>query len=351
MNTLERIQAHMKSFSSAFPGCWKTMEAIRHGKGHAFLQWPSWCFLPIAAGMATVTENHDYKSMSIMEKSLAASMASSLTALATWRMTQGIYRFQPDMLDAVWETPLDAEIPVELFFRLPEWCMYIETPGRKHMNLGVQNGFFVFLEHDVNNSRKELRLVFDVGEKPKLVGMPLHLSENTIQASINSVVDSTTNEIVKQLGLPDNIANNALQGVSLDHLREIATPAVSLVLYICSLNAEMRDACGSSRSPGRPRPTKTRSGPRWFPAEQPTVWETGWRTGAALQKAREARQATEPQGGTHASPLPHIRKAHWHSFWTGPRNEPERQRIVVKWLPPIPVNVEDDLPATLHVVK
>ena len=38
---------------------------------------------------------------------------------------------------------------------------------------------------------------------------------------------------------------------------------------------------------------------------------------------------------------PHYRRAHWHSFWRGPRSKPEEREITVKWIPPIPVNLGD----------
>ena len=29
--------------------------------------------------------------------------------------------------------------------------------------------------------------------------------------------------------------------------------------------------------------------------------------------------------GTHASPRPHIRRAHWHSFWVGKKDQPDAE--------------------------
>ena len=62
-----------------------------------------------------------------------------IAALASWRPTQGIYRFDADLLEAVWQTPLASpstssstsagKLPTELLYHLPEWCPYIETPG------------------------------------------------------------------------------------------------------------------------------------------------------------------------------------------------------------------------------
>jgi hypothetical protein len=36
---------------------------------------------------------------------------------------------------------------------------------------------------------------------------------------------------------------------------------------------------------------------------------------------------------------PHIRRAHWHTFRRGPRDG--EQTRVIRWLPPIPVNVDE----------
>ena len=56
--------------------------------------------------------------------------------------------------------------------------------------------------------------------------------------------------------------------------------------------------------------------------------------------------------GTHARPRPHIRRAHWHSFWAGKWDEPEARVVMLKWLPPIPVNVQsvEDLTTTVRTV-
>ena len=31
--------------------------------------------------------------------------------------------------DAVRDTPVEGDIPCEVLHRLPEWCVYVETPG------------------------------------------------------------------------------------------------------------------------------------------------------------------------------------------------------------------------------
>jgi hypothetical protein len=82
-------------------------------------------------------------------------------------------------------------------------------------------------------------------------------------------------------------------------------------------------------------------------ASLPTKWDVGVRMGAAI-RAAEAKERSEPQGGTHASPRAHVRRAHWYTFTRGAG----RAERFVKWLPPIPVNVGDDnLPAVIRDVE
>lgn len=80
-----------------------------------------------------------------------------------------------------------------------------------------------------------------------------------------------------------------------------------------------------------------------------TVCEVGTRVGAALRMQRsdcaraqrawdEAHAATVDDAVRRASPRPHIRRAHWHGYWTGPREAPTG--LAVHWIAPTPVGFE-----------
>src|SRR5690606_20327969 len=74
--------------------------------------------------------------------------------------------------------------------------------------------------------------------------------------------------------------------------------------------------------------------------------------GAALRSAlREHRASSGPT--ERRSPRPHIRSAHWHAYWAGPRADPDKRRIILHWLPPIPVNMGglDEIIPTIRQVK
>lgn len=68
--------------------------------------------------------------------------------------------------------------------------------------------------------------------------------------------------------------------------------------------------------------------------------DVGIRIGAALRNSRSLASKS-PSTGLGASKAPHIRRGHWHRFWTGPRDG--ERKVILRWLPPIPVNLDKGL--------
>ena len=68
---------------------------------------------------------------------------------------------------------------------------------------------------------------------------------------------------------------------------------------------------------------------------------------------RTAEKEMASVQGAHSSPRPHVRAAHWHTFWVGPRSAkfPDRKPII-RWLPPIPIGIDwkRELPTNIHMV-
>jgi hypothetical protein len=257
-----------------------------------------------------------------------------LAALSAWRMTQGVYRFDPAVFDAVRDTPVSGDLPHEILFRLPEWAVYVETPGLLYGGEAL-HGFFAHLDFALDTGAAELRLLLDGEGTLDPLGLPLGpwpLAESIIR----TVVATGT------------AAAQAAPAIAAAGIRGVAEPLVSLLLYLCSQAAEIGDG---TRRPGNPQPKKTKRGPRLFQAEKPTAWDVGVRLGAALRRAYQAEQTRSPGDGTHPGPKPHIRRAHWHGFWSGPFEG--QRRFGLRWLPPIAVNVEspEALPATVRRVE
>lgn len=344
----------LSAYSQKYPNAWNQIASFRAMKGTPALgghDWPNWCYVPLAGAMAVASGGRTPTQGAAME-------TGRIGALAAWRLGKGVYRFDPTVFEAVWETPLDGTLPTDLLFRLPEWCVYVEIPKRRV--LGFESyGFFAHLEHDVNHGHAELRFLLDTGdgEHRELHPMPLHLSHASLRENVNDMIAMAQKNMIPtgmdaaQIGQFTRIAPN---------LEKELVPLISLVLYLCSATVETRDAAGSARQPSLPEATKIKGQTRIMAAPGPTIWETGYRMGAALRGAMAAQEESKATDGderetpdARRKAAPHIRRAHWHTFWAGPRDAEQREKRL-KWLPPIPVNLyldEDGAPAVIHPVQ
>ena len=113
---------------------------------------------------------------------------------------------------------------------------------------------------------------------------------------------------------------------------------VNGVAYVCSANADIVKAY-EPRPEARRNNAKRRSMATWH--------EVGYRIGAELRAYERTKYERQPhQGGTVR---PHMRRAHWHHYWTGPRDG--ERRLVLKWLAPTVVGAGKIESATGHRVR
>ncbi|MDF8361343.1 AcrVA2 family anti-CRISPR protein [Achromobacter anxifer] len=340
-NKTHRAREQLLQAGRDYPTAWQAAEGFRRDKGQPNFDWPDWCYLPLAGAYAVVSGGGANRVP--LHK---IGDVSRLGAMMAWRMTQGIYRFDPAVYEAVRDTPLGGELPVQAIMQLPEWCVYVETPD---MTLGEMPlyGFWAHLEHDMNAGRIELRLLLDSDE---LVPVPIHLGHGSLADCVLAASQETSRQS-GALGIPFPISDAAAVQ------RAWAEPLVSLLLYLCATNDYSRR--GKPGMPANPAPTRTRrDGMRIFAAPGPSEWDVGVRMGAALRAAYQAQETG--QSGSHSGPRGHVRRAHWHGFRSGPMKRDdgseipaEQRKFELRWLPPIAVNLPDvgDMPSTIRPVK
>lgn len=336
-----RPRDHLVAAGRLYPNAWRQVDEIRAVRGREGMpNWPDWCFMPMAGCYAIVSGGGP---MRVLLQD--AGDIGRLAALGAWRVTQGIYRFDPALYEAIVTTPVDGDLPHDVLYRLPEWCVYVETPGLEWLN-SQMHGFFAHLEWDANTKRPELRLLID--SEADLTPIPLHLGPWSLAESIARMLD-VANIHFRDAGhdtVPDDFIGEFCSRIE---------PMVSLLLYLCSQNAEIGNGM---LTPALPIPKRTRKGLRLFPPDKPTTWDVGIRLGSALRRAHHAEETG--RSGTHAGQRPHVRRAHWHGFRSGPMKRHDGTEIpaaerafILKWLPPIPVNLDDpaDLPVTIRPVN
>lgn len=322
MSKAQRPLEALKYLEERYPKIWKLAAFAYTAKSDPDIGgWPSYCWIPMAAWRAIV--GGDVRVMP-----LAA-------AAGTWRLSKGIYSFDDDLARELMSTPMSEVTPTTVFRNLPEFCVYIDTPWNKD-----HCGVFAHLEYDIRPNPKysstvephsELRMLYLARYGDILKGswpFMLHIDNHNIIRSLQECYGTKSEEILYAI-----------------------SDELSLLLYLCS---EAPDY-GDRTPPKYVEPKRIKGGYKWIPKQRPEEWNIGVRLGAAIRnyKASEAHAGDgEPTG---RSVRPHIRRAHWHGYWTGPRKEPAQRKFVHKWIPPIPVNVtpEDDgeLPAVIRDVK
>lgn len=317
--TIPRPLNHLISFIKLYPSTSQMVNNFRRRRGKDLHDWPDWCFMPMAGWYAVVCEDNQLRSDQILPLHLGLDVGR-LASLATWRYSQGIYQFDADFLAALSDTQILGDMPSEVLYRLPEWCIYIETTGRKWTDAELY-GFWAHLEYDINTGRSELRFLIDT--ENGLLSTTVHLGPWTVTEAVDRA-HAEASRHANAAGLPFNLGINYVQKLAAN-----INPLISLLLYICSDAPDIDDERDPGTSPKRPAPRKTKSGWQLFPADKPRFWKVGRQIGGQL------RSVADICNDTGRTVKVHVRRGHWHGYWTGPRDS-ERQ-FIYKWLMPMVV--------------
>ena len=321
---------HITRLSRQYPEIWRTVEGIRFDSKKT-PNWPEWCFCPVTV----------WRDILISYPQANPEDLSLLAAVGAWRYTQGIYRFDPDMLDALFKTKLEGMLPSNVLFRMPAWSVYLDLPGWVISPFSPISGAFCFLEFNPNRARAELRIVLDFSDS-LFPTPPLWLGDWPITEAMTKSVDNSMNLLRKEKPGATILeyANSEGLNSSIAKMAQAVTPIVSVLLYLCS---EAPDIEG--HLPGvhisRPMPKKTKKGMRLFPPDKPRVWNVGQTMGGLIRQAEAGMRIQ----GERSGPRPHIRSQHWHGYWKGPKDPkpdgPARE-FFYRWLPSFPVGYGDE---------
>lgn len=306
--TIGMLKARLAALGRDLPGIWQHVQMLRDTRGKELPLWPNWCFLPLTCWLSILSHQPDRRRVPNIED---VSAMPAIAALGTWRYTQGIYEFDPDLWASLTVSTVQGKLPADVLVRLPEWCLYITLPAG--------GGYFVHLEWDAKTGRAELRFLL---EAPALHPVPLPLTMHIGPWTVTEAFDRTFSEArriaaSRQAHFPEVRVDHIEQGTALLH------KLLPAVLYLCSEAPELAGDVPDAR-PGNPQRTKTKQGPKLFAPPQPRLWRVGQQIGELLR-----RQSSSPEFyGRRA----HLRRAHWHGYWTGPRDG--ERKFQYHWMPP-----------------
>lgn len=302
-----------------YPECWNQVKIFREGKAKGDLEWDDLCYIPVGACIAITTDCNRTSILSALRD------AQILAAVAPWRIYKQIYNFPVEMETLLFEQADDIAIPADVLRNLPYPCIYVETH-----TLADINGFFFHFESDVKTGRLEMRFLLlteNLDCIPYIVHMILG---GTLKDGLNDSLKETNTNLNK-------IGCKSLSHNINDY--EIVYKLIQLVLYICAQNKEIEEDVITRKTYRKPK-TENSIKDKFREVQK---WNLGTEIAQTIRKMSQRPSTgfsyrSNEFAGTGSPKSPHVRRGHWHHFWTG-KKDGERKRIL-KWVPPTFVNAD-----------
>jgi hypothetical protein len=326
------------SLGAQVPGWWQDMDALRLARP---VPWPQWCLVPMAAAYAIVERagwlgGHSYD----------PSLISAVAACYAWCQGRGVYVFEPELAEALLGSEGLGEVPAEIFCQLPEWGPVVVAPPALGWPEDMP-AFICHLEWDANHHRRELRLLVPVvsaGMVSRTIAIPVHIDAGTVADAVAAALHTAEGEARKRGVLASDMAwwpSDLAESMT----RQIVAPALSLIAYLCSVGSDVADPDHPGSLPGGHRTRQPTTDPQ--PVNRFSV---GYRVATAIRAARLVRQAGETSEPTGRKVVPHLRRAHWHHYWVGPRSGPDRH-LELRWVLPTMVGASQPSQVTVRPVR
>lgn len=320
----------LKKVSSENPEIWDDIEKARKvNMDFHYSLWPQWCYVPVSLCMDLVSQN-DISAYQNEESLIYARKAQIISALASWRASKEIFVLDPDVEKILSEQD-DTKVDPEILLKLPYDSFYIKT-NFLDIEEGI-DGFLVSLDYDKTGN--EIRFTY-LCKDLSYFELPLILNYETIQQTLDVLFEDFDND-----EWVDDKWNHKLWN--------ILNSSLQFVLYILSVNAEIKEN-ETQKKVYKPSNGSTKVAKDKY--SQIRKWDVGYRIGATIRANRaiieqEREYRTHP--GSHSSKRPHMRRGHWHNYWTGPRKG--ERKLVLKWVPPMFIGAKENAPVVYHEVK
>jgi hypothetical protein len=252
-------------------------------------------------------------------------------AQAQWSRTRGIYTFDRDLAQMLMETPIEG-LQDDVFRRLPEWSVYLpieqEMDGR-----WVYGGYVAVVPHECG--LWVIALAIEASGNP---AEPYYYSTVMFQTLNDTPMSFKERfQLVKaQYAIYEHLQiDHLLETPKQDRFDDLHALLYVRAAYLCTQEPDIHCPREPKSSPKR----KNNNGPVKH-------WEVGVRFGNAFRKALADHEGPSGLGGERSRPRVHVRRAHWHTILSGPKDQARKREV--RWFPPVIVNGNgEDLPTTI----
>ena len=239
--------------------------------------------------------------------------ANELQLFGAWRNSLGIYKIDSNVIDDVIKSLIPSDTPVNIFERLPEWCVYFDVTNSKTLNNAYDGkflGFWALFDHHFINKKYErvLKIILNIqGADDLLPIIELPVDNNkTIEKSLEYIYQSDNQD--------DPFLNASYVKSDVDMLRIV----LSMLLWLCAEEPDISNILGEPINKDALRMPKYRINKKtgvFIPPDKPIVYNIGHRLGGEIRTFNE--RISNSDSRISARKRPHIRRGHWHGVWSG----------------------------------
>lgn len=258
-----------------------------------------------------------------------------LTAAAEWRVCKNVYDFDPSLTEELYRQAKRTITVGQALLHLPAYALYIRPNWQDGEDAASGRDFFVYWDGSHGNdlyflTMKDMQadcvLSLAMDEADETLDDCIRRSIDIQRARYEAARHTVAGEAYGDVGREAEAAFSAF--------RKTIARWLTLVLYLTAVNADITP----EPSHFFRRTRKVSDIPR-----EVEILNVGRETGIHLRTLR-AHHGAHPsimRGGTHRSPIMHLRRAHWHTYRTGSRKlKKEQRKAILKWIAPVIVNGE-----------
>lgn len=237
-----------------------------------------------------------------------------LTVVGEWRKSKQVYSFSDELIELIC-TSEEAVLDRNIFEYLPYPCFYVEVKDISNIH-----GVFVKYINDTANNHIIFLVVCNDGT----------FCYNIFDLEGSSTFYTMTKKYV------DEFEEREYK----ESLKKCILFAFQSAVYLCAKNCDVVEnpTQRGIYKPGRNIKDKF---------SEIRKWDVGYRIAKEVRKSLSVSPTPGKSQPAHNRPREHWRKAHWHTYWVGPKGN---QRKELRFIAPIHVNDNDDeLPIVDHI--
>lgn len=197
-------------------------------------------------------------------------------AMAVWKYGKSVYHIDQDILESLMKATVPS-LPLELVSKWPEYSIYVDLKG-----LLLINGVIFTLVYSTE------------GDSPVLLAQCFMSTPQNDTLSFKSDLKNCAADFKK---ITDKIE------------RMMIAFLLNVFCFICADNSEMKNHQNHAVKKNHLRTLKMNYKKEFIAASKVRHFYLGQEMGTRIREAR----ASSHKG----SVAPHIRRAHWHGYWTG----------------------------------